>query len=217
MRRTLVAAVLAGAVLTPAVAHADPYPTDRATPAPSIPPDPNSPFSQTARCYVVTPVTPTLGRKDCYLYDTKTGLLIPGSGQVSVYPIPQPEPAAPAYTGAPPTTYAAERTFPPPPTQPIATVEPHTVAPVATSVAQPVVTTAPTSAVVPAPATSATPTPEVSNLPSVDDVPLTQGDAGPSALAAWMDRNAPMAALIAAIVLAGVLVLSWRTRGKHRA
>jgi hypothetical protein len=71
---------------TAIAAPGDSYPTDQATPDPTQPPRPTSPYPLFSHCYELTPAAPTLGRRECFLYDSATGTLVPDSGQTSVYP-----------------------------------------------------------------------------------------------------------------------------------
>jgi hypothetical protein len=100
MRRLLtIALALAGAVLTVGVAHAAPYPSDHANPAPVVAPKgADYPYPEFSLCYDLTPAAPTLARKECFLYDSATGVLVPDSGKTSIYPVngALPAPAAPA-------------------------------------------------------------------------------------------------------------------------
>lgn len=82
----LTAAGIALAGGTAIAAPGDSYPTDQATPDPTQPPRPTSPYPLFSHCYELTPAAPTLGRRECFLYDSATGTLVPDSGQTSVYP-----------------------------------------------------------------------------------------------------------------------------------
>jgi hypothetical protein len=203
MRPFLVAAAALGVVMAPGVAHADTYPTDHATPAPAVAPKPaDYPYPEFSVCYPLTQVSPTLGRRDCFLYVSKTGALVPGSRVSAVFPQNNPL-VAPTFEPVAPITAAPVHEAPA--TRPATPVRNVGSSPASTPVTAPTSQPAPQQASQPAetPAAPTTAAPVVADPGAEASTPASQSHGWP--VSAWV-------ALVAAIVLVGTLVYRPRKR-----